>query len=533
MEQQQYLPERLTPLRLLHRVVADLNAAGGLTATLQAVADGVVSSLGFEAAAVNVVRLDGDLEVAAVAGTADIKDALAGRVGARADWDAMLEAAEVWGSLRFCGHRDGMPDTLPTWTPDGTPDTEPEAWHPLDALLAPLYTPEGELVGVLSVDLPVDRRRPGPWRRELLEMFAAQAAIAIDNARLRAEALHAVDRLQAEQRALRASEESFRQAFENAPSGMAMTRLQEPGLGRLIRVNDALCRMLGYPQHHLRRLALAALVHPDDLAGLDGQLLSSGCRELRLVGGDASARWVSLRASVVPDACGRPDFLLIHIEDIEERKRHEQRLVHRASHDQLTGLPNRTELHVRLDRMLASAGTLAVLFCDLDGFKNVNDRYGHHVGDAVLAEVARRLSAAVREEDTVARVGGDEFVVVAAGLARHEAEDLAERLRGTFAAAARFEGIEIPIAASFGVSWTAGGATGQQLLRLADQEMYRHKHSCSDSGAVPGPGSGSGSGSGPGTGAVSGAGGGAGVGPGSGPVGGPVEVGLRTARRAG
>ena len=185
---------------------------------------------------------------------------------------------------------------------------------------------------------------------------------------------------------------------------------------------------------------------------------------------------------MVADTADGPRFLLTHVEDIEERKRHELQLAHRASHDSLTGLPNSAELRSRLSARLCErpqlrrprrrsrrwtrrtgtssrhgsptatrpTGTrlrrpapgggrpydhhvhtvapdaehddgtkgLAVLFCDLDGFKSINDRFGHHTGDAVLIEVARRLSTGVRDGDTVARLGGDEFVVLADGLGR-------------------------------------------------------------------------------------------------------------------
>jgi diguanylate cyclase (GGDEF)-like protein/PAS domain S-box-containing protein len=475
MEYEPDLPTRLAALRVLHRVVAGLNATRGLGPTLQAVADGVVSCLGFRAAAVNVVRADGDLEVAAVAGGAEVREALAGKVGPREAWDSALDAAEAWGSLRFVSHRAGDLAGLPRWSPRAPDPAGPQEWHPRDALFAPLCTPEGEFVGVLSLDMPEDGRRPGAWQRELLEMFAQQAAIAVDNARLRAETLRAVARLESEHRALRASEESFRQAFENAPSGMAMTGLQGAEAGRLVRVNDALCRLLGYSEVALHGMGLPALVHTEDRRALDGRLLSPGRHEVRLTRREGPAVWVSLHTSVIPDPSGEPLFLLTHVEDIEERKRHEQHLAHRASHDALTGLPNREELRSRLERLLGSGASLAVLFCDLDGFKAINDRHGHHVGDVVLAEVARRLRQAVRDEDTVARVGGDEFVVVAAGLSRTEGEALPDRLRTAFTPPIACDGKQLRVSASFGVSWTDAEASAEALLRAADREMYQEK----------------------------------------------------------
>jgi len=507
---------RLATLRLLYRVVADLNATRDLHDTLQAVADGVVAGLGFGAAAVNLVRDDGDLEVAAVAGSPELAAAMAGQVGPRTDWDRLLETAEHWGPLRFLSHRRGPadPGRVPSWVPDIPVSDHPDAWHPHDALLAPLTTPEGELVGVLSVDLPVDGRRPGPWRCEVLGMFAAQAAIAVDNARLRSEMLRAVARLQDEKHALRASEESFRHAFEYAPSGMVMTGVRGQERGKLLRANDALCRMLGYPAQVLRRLGLASVVHEEDrdlLAGhLGGRAPVEGRTELRLVRSDGTYRWVSLRTSHVGDGDNRaPRFLLTHVEDVEDRRLREQALEHQASHDPLTGLPNGRELRARLDAtfrrrprragaagLTAGAGAaatpglpqvgagsagadgkgLALLFCDLDGFKRINDDYGHHVGDAVLVEVARRLVGAVREGDTVARLGGDEFVVLADGIGRDEAHDLAVRLRRALSVPMCADGECVPLdGASFGIAWADSAEKPEDLLRIADERMYRQK----------------------------------------------------------
>lgn len=530
---------RLATLRLLNRVVADLNATRDLKETLQAVVDGVVSGLGFGVAAVNLVRTDADLEVAAVAGNDDLRKAMAGQIGSREGWDRILAAAEPWGPLRFLDHRLGVADVgdVPSWIPDAPTSDHPQAWHPRDALLAPLHTPDGELVGVLSVDVPVDGMRPAPWRREVLGMFAAQAAIAVDNARLRSEMQRAVIRLQREQLALRASEESFRQAFEYAPSGMVMTGVRGHQQGQLLRANDALCRMLGYPAPVLRRLGLGALAHPEDrplLGGhLGGAMPVAGCTELRLARSDGTYRWVSLRTSRVADGLGDLRFGLTHVEDIEDRKRREQALVHEASHDPLTGLPNGRELRARLaarfgrfatvagvpgipvsangsaaggidahepyaDEWPMSAGAImtvpegavavvddpptlerrgvALLFCDLDGFKHINDNYGHHIGDVVLKAVAERLTGAVREGDTVARLGGDEFVVLADGIGREEAEEMAVRLRRELSMPIPAEGLAVPLeGASFGIGWAEEASEPEDLLRIADEHMYANK----------------------------------------------------------
>ncbi|MGW4032795.1 diguanylate cyclase CdgB [Streptomyces sp. NPDC004838] len=535
---------RLATLRQLHKVVADLNMARSLADTLQTVADGIVAGLGYELACVNLVRPDGDLVVAAFAGSAAAEALITGRVGSRPSWERRLSMGEAWGELRFIPHTEGwvlIEDDVPQWHTDGPEPRFEDEWHPRDRLYAPMYASASgrELLGVISVDRPRNGRRPGPWGQEALQMYASQAGIAISNARLRANMQRALVRLEREQQALRASEESFRQAFEYAPSGMAIAEMGGDQHGRLLRTNDALCRLLGRPASAMRRYSFADLVHPEDVGTLLRTSAEGGRAEIRLGRRDGTYIWVSLRNSVVADTADGPRFLLTHVEDIEDRKRHELQLAHRASHDALTGLPNSAELRARLSAKLceqhpqtAPRGTavgamdaahdalydaeteaifnadgfdfghpshpfdphhihtiapddeiddgrkgLAVLFCDLDGFKTINDRFGHQTGDFVLVEVARRLTRGVREGDTVARLGGDEFVVLADGLGAADAADLAVRLRNAIIQPMRVGGRGVRVGASFGIGWASCGMTVDEVLRSADQRMYVEKRS--------------------------------------------------------
>ncbi|MFF3245559.1 diguanylate cyclase CdgB [Streptomyces sp. NPDC002870] len=528
---------RLATLRQLHQVVADLNTARSLADTLQTVADGIVAGLNYELACVNLVRPDGDLVVAAFAGSAAAEALITGRVGSRPSWERRLSMGEAWGELRFIPHTEGwvlIEDDVPQWHTEGPDPRFEDEWHPQDRLYAPMYASGGgrELLGVISVDRPRNGRRPGPWGQEALQMYASQAAIAISNARLRANMQRALVRLEREQQALRASEESFRQAFEYAPSGMAIAEMGGDQHGRLLRTNDALCRLLGRPASAMRRYSFADLVHPEDVGTLLRTSAEGGRAELRLGRRDGTYVWVSLRNSVVADTADGPRFLLTHVEDIEERKRHELQLAHRASHDSLTGLPNSAELRARLSSRLCERpysaretaiealdaayesdtehifggdgfafettgvpydhhvhavapdseiddGTkgLAVLFCDLDGFKSINDRFGHQTGDAVLVEVARRLTTLVRDNDTVARLGGDEFVVLADGLGAADAADLAVRLRNAIILPIRVGGRGVRVGASFGIGWASCGMSVEEVLQSADQRMYIEKRS--------------------------------------------------------
>ncbi|MFJ9816813.1 diguanylate cyclase CdgB [Streptomyces sp. NPDC101151] len=533
---------RLASLRQLHQVMADMNTARSLADTLQTVADGVVNALGYEMACVNLVRPDGDLVVAAFSGNSAAEALITGRVGSRESWLRRLSMGEQWGDLVFIPHTEGWvldDDDVPQWYTDGPAPRFEDEWHPSDRLFAPMYTPgvqggsSGELLGVVSVDRPRNGRHPGAWGREALQMYAFQAAIAISNARLRANMQRALVRLEREQQALRASEESFRQAFEYAPSGMAIAEMGGDQHGRILRTNDALCRLLGRPASAMRRYSFSDLVHPEDIGTLLRTSAEGGRAELRLGRRDGSYVWASLRNSVVADAADGPRFLLTHVEEIEERKRRELQLAHRASHDSLTGLPNSAELRSRLSARIcqrpAHAGAvesldaayghpafdaptghgfdfppgaegyegydhhvhtvapeegrddgtkgLAVLFCDLDGFKSINDRFGHNAGDTVLIEVARRLSRGVRDGDTVARLGGDEFVILADGLGKADAQDLAVRLRNEIIQPIRAEGRAVRVGASFGIGWAHCGMTADEVLKSADERMYVEKRS--------------------------------------------------------
>ncbi|MET9846517.1 diguanylate cyclase CdgB [Streptomyces ossamyceticus] len=500
----------------LQAAVQELHLARSLADTLQAVADGAVTGLGYELACVNLVRPDGDLVVASFAGDSAAEAQITGRVGSRASWERRLSMGEAWGGdLVFIPHTEGWvlnDDDVPQWYTEGPAPRFEDEWHPSDRLFAPMYSPSaagaapGELLGVISVDQPLSRRRPRPDERRDLAEYGVQAAIAISNARLRANMQRALVRQEREQQALRASEESFRQAFEYAPNGMAIAELGGDGHGRILRANDALCRVLGRPASAMRRYSFSDLVHPEDIGALLSTSAEGGRVEVRLGRRDGRYLWVSMRSSVVADAADGPRFLLTHIEDIDERKHREIDLVHRASHDALTGLPNSAELHARIDARLCAlpehtpegsvertddpyldhtdqpaahhthvwapisddnAHGLAVLFFALRDFKAINSRFGYDAGDGVLVEVSRRLSQAVRDGDTVARYGGDEFVVLADGFSPAAAHTAAVWMQSQIHLPIALAGESVRMHAGAGIAWAQCGTPRDTVLRAA------------------------------------------------------------------
>ena len=175
--------------------------------------------------------------------------------------------------------------------------------------------------------------------------------------------------------------------------------------------------------------------------------------------------------------------------DITESRRFQKELLRRALHDALTGLPNRTLFLDRLCNAMAHTerhrGLLALFFVDLDRFKAINDSLGHEAGDRILVTVAQRLTASVRSEDTVARLSGDEFVILCADLDGQEtANRIGERVVRALTRPVRLGDVRVLVHASIGLAVTNGGTTDRALLREADAAMYRAKRAAPDGGRI-------------------------------------------------
>jgi diguanylate cyclase (GGDEF)-like protein/PAS domain S-box-containing protein len=273
---------------------------------------------------------------------------------------------------------------------------------------------------------------------------------------------------------------SVRSAFEYAPTGIAVLT----PAGVVITCNPALGELLGRTPASLKGTALFALAHPDDR-----QAAQRNCRvqtgsqrilrhQCRFVRADGRAIWVLVSTAAVPEAPDRPAHLITHVEDIDARKALEAELLHRAQHDPLTGLANRALLAQRIDdALIRQVRPSCLLFVDLDGFKCVNDQYGHAVGDQLLQQLAQRLTALLRPQDVCARLGGDEFVVLCVDTQPHQAETIAERLRAAVAEPFAIEGLAITITAAIGVSASdvTTAIDPAHLLRQADERMYEAK----------------------------------------------------------
>ncbi len=285
--------------------------------------------------------------------------------------------------------------------------------------------------------------------------------------------------------ALSRSETQFRVAMENAPIGMALVDLD----WRVTEANVALAELLGTHASALRGYRVDELTAPEDRAAQRQQLdrLLGGEQhrfslEMRCRRADGHLVWVVLDAALVREPDGRPDHVVVQVRDATESRLQAEMLTHRAMHDPLTGLANRTLLQEVLQAALEQPGAVdrtAVLACDLDGFKEINDRYGHATGDELLVHVAGVLRAATGTSGTVARLGGDEFVVVVQEQDAAKAVfEVANQIHAGLREPLRVGRRRTPVAASVGVALADAAlveAGAPTLLAAADTALYRAK----------------------------------------------------------
>jgi diguanylate cyclase (GGDEF)-like protein/PAS domain S-box-containing protein len=281
--------------------------------------------------------------------------------------------------------------------------------------------------------------------------------------------------------ALAEAEDRFRSAFDNAPIGMALVSPD----GRFLKVNRALCDLTGYSETDLLIRTFQAITHPDDLdtdlAHVQDVLADrrrSYQMEKRYHHADGHIIWVTLSVSLVRDARGEPLYFISQIEDISNRKRRERvletqaaRLAVIAATDQLTGLSTRRTWDLaiadRTSRPDLDLERFGIALIDLDALKEINDTNGHHAGDQALVAMASALRTVVRDEDLVARIGGDEFAVLIPTVSAEAMLALTERILAV---------LPERLSASAGVATWDGCESPAQLQHRADRALYAAKH---------------------------------------------------------
>src|SRR5829696_1204874 len=277
-----------------------------------------------------------------------------------------------------------------------------------------------------------------------------------------------------------AVEERLSIAFEHAPIGMSLASLD----GRFLRVNPRLCELLGHSEQELLAQTAFDVTHPEDVPVVESVLLAAAEEGdlpvvvVRALRKDGSEVWVELHFSLVPGPGGGAEHVLTQVLDVTARRQLEQRLRHLANHDSLTGLFNRRRFEEELERHLAHGRRYgmdgALLVLDLDGFKDVNDRYGHRAGDRVLASVAGVLRKRLRESDIVARFGGDEFAVLLPHAGEPEASNVADTVGQAISSEVTVPGGQLTASVGYAL-FTEGVLSPDDVLSTADTAMYARK----------------------------------------------------------
>ncbi len=268
-------------------------------------------------------------------------------------------------------------------------------------------------------------------------------------------------------------------AFDATLAAIVITDIE----GRIEWANRSFTSMTGFPLAVVEGKHLSVLdpVHEsgdwDEILPLARSRSWQGRLEIQALNRRPISVEVSI--SVVHDAEGVPANLIAVLEDITSQLRAEERIRYLATHDDLTGLPNRRILRELLDFALArsrrSGEPMHLLFLDLDRFKNVNDTFGHRAGDQLIRMAGHRFKAMLRETDAVARLGGDEFAILTEGGTREDAEALATRIIAALRSPFDLLGNEVPISTSIGITSSAGEKTSDELLDEADVALYQAK----------------------------------------------------------
>ncbi|MUM78442.1 EAL domain-containing protein [Pseudodesulfovibrio sp. F-1] len=292
-----------------------------------------------------------------------------------------------------------------------------------------------------------------------------------------------VAELESSQSALRESEQRYRMVADYIHDWESWFGPD----GEAIYISPSCERITGYsPARFVEEPELIQrIVHPDDFAAWHNYMTGSSFAEegidYRINHRDARIRWVSMVRHTVEDDTGKPLGVRLSVRDVTSRKHMEQRLKHSSLHDPLTGLPNRALLFDRVgqaaERSVRTNEYFAVLFINLDRFQVVNDHFGHMVGDRILVEIGVRLRRIVRPVDTVARFGGDDFVIIFEEMRRKlDVRDMVRLVRESFVEPFEIDSVEFPVTASMGIEMVKGyGEAPDKIVHNAQLAMYKAK----------------------------------------------------------
>ncbi len=466
------------------RGLLDLSRLMGRQPPLAEVLDGVAATvsqvLGFATVVINTYHPETDeYEVVTVCGNRRARETLLGRVTRAETWTPMLDPRFLRRGVYFIAEGQlEFDETLAWYTPELSTDavwTE-RSWRADDALFATLDGPGGRRYGIISVDEPDSGLRPDDEQLEVLSALAAHAALALDGSRQLGELEAALAR----NRAVMTSSLDCVIAMDER--------------GAIIEFNPAAERTFGYRAEQVLGGQLSELIIPPEQRAAHRRSFAQGMAtggwrllgrrvEMTAMRADGTEFPVELAVTKVDGSQQDGPLFYGFVRDISERRRSEEQLIYLAYHDPLTGLPNRIQVEQQLNLALARArrtvGAVALMFIDLDDFKEANDRLGHAAGDRLLAAVAVRLRSVLRDTDLLARHGGDEFIVVLADLSGDPvtaAENVGSKLLRALREPFVVGGARLRTRASIGVSLYPDDADDTEaLLRHADTAMYQAK----------------------------------------------------------
>lgn len=312
--------------------------------------------------------------------------------------------------------------------------------------------------------------------QKLLEEMAMDISFALDSFERDSARQKAEEALQKNQKHLMAIIENEPECVKLVDSHGALLEMNPAGLAMLEAETLEEVQQYSLTDYILPEWRAAFIALHKKVMNGENALLEFEAKGLK-----GTKRWLETHATPLRDNDGNVTMLLGITRDTTERKRNEERIRYLANFDNLTGLPNRTQLAIRMKELLnlakRSKQQIAVIFLDLDRFKDINDTLGHSIGDTLLIESASRLTSLLREEDTVARVGGDEFIILIPDTSVEGAAHVAQKILHSFKNPFHIENHELSVSTSIGIAlYPNDGIDFETLYKNADTAMYRAKH---------------------------------------------------------
>ena len=514
----------VSSLRSLLGITKAVRTGADVGSVLDGIARVIAETLGFDTVVLNVYRPEwDDFHVATVHGSAAVREALLGSVYDWSSWTPLLDSRFSRAGAYFIPNDgfDWSQDTGDRFVPADAPSVDgPDAWHPNDELFVPLEDSDGRIVGIMSFGDPVDGKRPNDEQLEIACALASHAALALEAAQENTEArrhqagLEQLLRVSSQLPQTISTEAMLTSVCEGVSDALGFEKvliqlvddedqlrpvaaagctadevassaaLELEPISRLFlsEFDVAGCYLVPH-EEAVARVGIAQLVYESSKNGRGPHAWNHHWLVVPLYDADGSIRGVlwadEPRSRRVPSEASLQALRIFANHAMEAlavaTQLEETRFL--AGHDPLTRLPNRRAL---LEELAEATGEqrltpIALVFLDVDNFKEINDRHGHLTGDRVLARFASLLAELVRTGDRAFRVGGDEFALLLHGAGEQEAREVVGRIVN--AVEANIDPLVRTLTASFGIAPRRGREHPQELLRVADEAMYAAKRS--------------------------------------------------------